>query len=332
MKCGAPASRRLPAHGSWLRAPYIPLMADSSSLAYGIAPPGYRLPAATRVGRVKLQVADLGRSIDFYESVLGLKATRAADGVALLAPQGGGDAIIELRERAGIRPASHRGALGLFHFAVLLPDRAALGRFVMHLMEIGLRAGMSDHLVSEAIYLQDPDNLGIEVYADRPRDSWTHRNRELSMTTIPLDVESVVAAAKGERWSGAPAGTTVGHVHLHVGDLAEAEAFYHHALGLDKVVWSYPGALFFSAGGYHHHLGTNTWARGAASASEGEARLIEWEMLVPSADDVRELAGSLRAAGRDATLEGGAVVVRDPWGTQLRFKPEPPPRESTRAR
>jgi catechol 2,3-dioxygenase len=294
----------------------------SQELTYGIAAPGYRLPAATRVGRVKLQIADLERSIAYYDQVLGLKATKESDSVALLAPAGGGDAIIELRERKGIRPASHRGLLGLFHFAVLLPDRAALGRFLSHLADIDVPAGMSDHLVSEAIYLQDPDNLGIEVYADRPRESWRHKDRELSMTTMQLDVRSVIAAANGQPWTGAPRGTTVGHVHLHVGNLEEAEAFYHHALGLDKVVWSYPGALFFSAGGYHHHLGTNTWARGAPSASEMDAHLVEWEMLVPRQADVDELADNLEKAGRSPRRENGTVVVRDPWGTQLRFMAE----------
>jgi len=291
----------------------------SGELAYGVAPPGYRLPHATRVGRVKLQVSDLDRSIAYYEQALGMKATRAGDATAHLAPAGGGDAIIELHEKKGVRPASHNGLLGLYHFAILLPDRAALGRFLTHLVGRNMRAGMSDHFVSEAIYLQDPDNLGIEVYADRPRESWKHHNRELSMATIPLDARSVMRAANGEPWTGAPKGTTVGHVHLHVDDLEEAEAFYHHALGLDKTVWSYPGALFFSAGGYHHHLGTNTWAAGSPSASVDDARLIEWELILPGAKDVDDLARSLTASGREARREDGSVVTRDPWGTQLRF-------------
>ena len=291
----------------------------TAELSYGIAPPGYRLPAATRVGRVRLQISDLDRSIAYYEQVLGMKATRTSAGVAELAPAGGGDPIIELREKRGIQPASHRGLLGLFHFAILLPDRAALGRFLLHLSEISAQAGMSDHFVSEAIYLQDPDNLGIEVYADRPRSSWKHVNRELSMSTVPLDAQSVAAEARGQRWDGAPKGTTVGHVHLHVGDLRQAESFYHRALGLDKVVWSYPGALFFSAGGYHHHLGTNTWARSGRSASADDAHLIEWELVLPTAGDVDELARSIEGEGHEARRERSSLVVRDPWGTQLRF-------------
>ena len=140
---------------------------------------------------------------------------------------------------------------------------------------------MSNHLVSEAVYLSDPDGLGIEVYADRPRGTWQHEGRQLVMATEPLDVEDVVRAGGGEPWSGMPAGTTLGHVHLFVGDLDAAARFYHEGLGFDKTVWSYPGALFLSAGGYHHHLGTNTWAVGAVPAGEGDARLLEWEIVLP---------------------------------------------------
>jgi catechol 2,3-dioxygenase len=178
---------------------------------------------------------------------------------------------------------------------------------------------MSDHFVSEAIYLQDPDNLGIEVYADRPRSEWRQEQGQLSMSTVPLDVVSVAAAAGTERWTGAPAGTTVGHVHLHVGDIGAAEGFYHRALGLDKMVWSYPGALFLSAGGYHHHLGTNTWARGAPRASDQYARLLEWEMVVPERSDVDNAGNSLQGAGFPIDRRGDAATVEDPWGTQLRI-------------
>jgi catechol 2,3-dioxygenase len=228
---------------------------------------------------------------------------------------------VELVERPGAAPVPARGRLGLYHFAILLPDRAALGRFVAHLAEIGERAGASDHLVSEALYLNDPDGLGIEVYADRPRAEWRHdAARQLMMDTRPLDLDSLVRAAGGERWTGMPAGTTIGHVHLHVGDLDRASAFYHHGLGLDAVVWSYPGALFLSAGGYHHHLGLNTWAGPAAKpAGEGDARLLEWEVVVPASEDAEAAARSLREAGNDVEREDGGWVAADPWGTALRI-------------
>ena len=160
------------------------------------------------------------------------------------------------------------------------PTGGRSGIFAAHLLRLGLRPGMADHAVSEALYLSDPDGLGIEVYADRPRASWTYRGDELVMTTEPLDIAGLMAANQGGEWGGAPEGTSMGHVHLHVGDLARAEAFYHSALGFDKRVWSYPGALFLSAGGYHHHVGTNIWSSGP-SARADEARLLEWELVVP---------------------------------------------------
>ncbi len=180
---------------------------------------------------------------------------------------------------------------------------------------------MSDHFVSEAVYLTDPDGLGIEVYADRPRAEWRHQGGQLAMATEPLDARAVIASAGGEEWAGAPAGTVLGHVHLHVGDLARATGFYHEALGFDKTVWSYPGALFMSAGGYHHHLGTNTWAAQAGPAAEGDARLVDWEIVVPAAD-VAAAGESLERAGFPVERLAGAMIATDPWGTKVRLVAE----------
>lgn len=289
---------------------------------YGVAAPGYRLPAATRLGRVRLQVADLERSIAWYGRVLGLEPLDQAAGRATLAAPGDTAPLVELHQRAGALPVPRRGRLGLYHFALLLPERAALGRFVRHLAEIGERAGMSDHFVSEAIYLTDPDGLGIEVYADRPRRAWRAEDRQLAMTTIALDVENLLQAAGVGRWSGMPQGTRLGHLHLFVDDLDRAAGFYHAGLGLDKIVWSYPGALFMSAGGYHHHLGTNTWAAGAVPAGPEDARLLEWEMVLPAPADVEGALASLEGVGASVDRSGGGGVVRDPWGTALRIRPE----------
>jgi catechol 2,3-dioxygenase len=292
--------------------------------AHGIAPAGFRLPATTRLGAVRLQVSDLARSVPYYERVLGLRVLRRHDRLAVLGAMDGDQPIIELHELPGARPVPRRGRLGLYHYAILVPDRATLGRFVAHLSEIGAHAGMSDHLVSEAIYLSDPDGLGIEVYADRPRETWRYEGRQIAMTTMPLDAEDLVRAGEGAPWAGMPNGTVIGHVHLHVGDLARAEAFYHDALGLDKVVWGYPGALFLSAGGYHHHLGTNTWAAGASPAEEDDARLIEWEMILPDADTVAIVANNVELAGYTVERSSsGTVVIHDPWGTALRILAHP---------
>lgn len=294
-------------------------MHAESSLPYGIPPPRFRLPASTRIGRVLLQVANLPRSLAYYQDVLGLRVQEHTPTRARLTPQRDSRVLIELREKSGVAPPPPRGAFGLFHFAILLPSHADLGRFIAHLVSRGVRFGAADHLVSEAIYLTDPDGLGIEVYADRPRDTWRTRQRELAMTTDPLDLDSLMDAAGTTPWSGAPAGTTIGHLHLHVSDLAESEAFYHAALGLDKVVWSYPGALFLSAGGYHHHLGTNTWSPGPAAHDE-QARLLEWELVVDSAADTDAAAASLRSAGFAVEPAGAGVVTKDPWGTSLRIR------------
>src|ERR687884_848015 len=234
---------------------------------------------------------------------------------AVLAAHGDDTPLVELHERPGAQSVPRRGRLGLYHFAILLPDRASLGRFVRHLGEIGARAGMSDHFVSEAVYLTDPDGLGIEVYADRPRGAWRYDERQLYMTTNHLNVNDVIAAARGEQWSGMPAGTVLGHVHLYVDDIEKAEAFYHAALGFDKVVWSYPGALFLSAGGYHHHLGTNTWAANAPKAAPDDARLLEWEIVVPTAQQAEGAARSLTTGGWTSTPDGDGWLANDPWGT-----------------
>jgi catechol 2,3-dioxygenase len=284
---------------------------------YGVPPTGYRLPGETHVGAVHLQIADLDRSIGYYRDVLGLAVQSQGDGAARLGPRESDLALVHLRERPGARPAPRRGAYGLYHFAILLPDRPSLGRFATHAAGQGVRMGMADHLVSEALYLTDPDGLGIEVYADRPRSTWQLRGSELAMATDPLDIEGVMAAGGEQTWDGMPAGTVMGHVHLHVGDLDQADAFYHGALGFDRIVWSYPGALFLSAGDYHHHLGTNTWSPGP-SAAEGDARLLEWELVVPGAADATAAAASLRAAGYSARDTGSGWVAADPWGTEVR--------------
>jgi catechol 2,3-dioxygenase len=288
----------------------------------GIAPPGFRLPDDTRIGRVRLQVSDLKRSISYYETVLGMRVLRQSAGSAEMGPHGEDRTLIELSEKSGARQVPRRGLLGLYHFAVLLPDRSALGRFIAHLAEIGAYAGMSDHLVSEAVYLTDPDGLGIEVYADRPRESWTVASRQLEMTTKPLDVEGVVGSAGGKKWDGMPPGTQIGHVHFYVGDIDRAASFYHAGLGLDKIVWNYPGALFMSAGGYHHHVGVNTWAAGASPASADDAKLVEWELILPSQSAVKSAGESIATAGYPVNADGDTMLARDDWGIAVRIRPE----------
>ena len=286
--------------------------------SFGIAPPAFRLPEAAHVGAVHLQVVDLQRSLSYYEQVLGLRAHSVTDASVVLSAHGDEHPLVILHTKPGVTRA-RRGAFGLYHFALLLPERGALGRFATHLASLEVRVGMADHLVSEALYLWDPDGLGIEVYADRPRDAWQLHDRELAMTTDPLDIRRVIAAGRGKVWTGAPEGTTMGHVHLHVGNLEQAEAFYHRALGFDKTVWSYPGALFMSAGGYHHHVATNTWSTGPA-AGVNEAKLLEWELLVRSEPDVEAVAQSLRIAGYNVEKTANGVAAADPSATRVHVR------------
>ena len=285
-------------------------------------PPTYRLPDLTRLGPVHLQVRNLARSVGYYEQVIGLRSITQPDAqVVALGPEGEDRPLVWLHERPDASPVPPGGHLGLFHFAILLPDRAALGRFMRHLGERGEYAGSADHAVSESLYLSDPDGLGIEVYADRPRSSWKRRGRELHLTTEPLDLRGVLAAGGANPWTGMPDGTVMGHVHLTVGDLPAAEEFYHRALGLDKVVWTYPGALFMSAGGYHHHLGTNTWSSGPP-ATDTDARLLQWTVVLPSAADVAAAGESLAHAGYAVTQSDDGVSAADPWGTVMRVTAE----------
>jgi catechol 2,3-dioxygenase len=265
---------------------------------------------------VRLLVADLGRSIDYYEGTLGLAVLTRESGRVDLGPTHD-HVLVELHERRGLRPAARHGAFGLFHFAILLPDRSAMGRFLQHALALGVVSGLADHAVSEAAYLTDPDGLGIEVYTDRPREEWRSKpGGELHMTTEALNVPDVVAAGDGGVWQTAPPGTTMGHVHLHVGGLEEAEAFYHRAVGFDKTVWTYPGALFLSAGGYHHHLGTNIWARGGRT-SDDQARLLSWDLETSDPDAVAE---SVTRGGYAVSRGDDGWQLPDPWGTVVRVR------------
>ncbi len=284
---------------------------------YGIRPPGYRLPHSITLGCVKLQVSSLERSLTFYREVVGLEVGQRTDARAFLTCGGDLNPLVELHEHPGATPARSHSRLGLYHFAFRVPDRAALGCFIRHVAGRRVRVGMADHRVSEALYLSDPDGLGIEVYADRPREQWEHRDGQLVMSTDPLDVENLLSHTGDNAFVGMPSGTVVGHVHLHVGDLGQASRFYHDGLGFDKVVWAYPGALFLSAGGYHHHVGVNTWASHAPPAGPDDARLLAWRIVFSGAEDAESAAENIRSAGHAVNVVAGHFRVEDPWGTAV---------------
>lgn len=281
-------------------------------------PPGYRLPDGLRIGPVRLEIADLERSTAYYQKVIGLRVLEKSATRAILGPVDEDKPLVELNEVPGAKEHPYNRRLGLYHFAILLPTRGDLARFVAHLAHINAYAGQADHYVSEAFYLRDPDGLGIEVYADRTRSEWPVVDGKLEMGLDPIDMESLLAEAGGKAWKGAPAATVIGHVHLHVGDLAQGEKFYHRALGLD-ITASLPSALFLSAGGYHHHLGTNSWAGNGPHPKAGDARLLEWTIVVPKGSEAAEAAKSISEAGYDVTRDGSDYLVTDPWGTRFRI-------------
>ena len=277
------------------------------------------LPAGIQLGPVCLLVSDLSRSLRFYEELLGLEVQRKTDDATTLGGTGGGQPLVELRERSGIAPAPQGGRPGLYHFALLLSSRGELGRFVRHLADRGVPIGAADHAVSEAVYLQDPDGIGIEVYSDRPAEEWEYHRGQLRMGTRPLDLGALVSEAGAGEWKAFPPDTRMGHLHLHVADLDRAAAFYEEALGLSRTVWNYPGALFLAAGGYHHHLGLNTWATRTEPAGNDEARLLHWSLHLSRPETLEAVRLRFEASGYALDTTSGGIVVRDPWETELRI-------------
>lgn len=279
-----------------------------------------RLGPATHCGVVALSVGHLERSLRYYTDQIGLQVQQHSAGEVLLGV--GPQALLRLVEQPGARSVQ-RNHTGLYHFALLTPDRAALGRLLAHLLESQTPIdGASDHGVSEALYLTDPDGHGIELYRDRPRAEWPAVAGNLTMTIDPLDVHDLLAAALPQRaWTGLEPETTVGHVHLHVADLAAAEHFYVELLGLDLMQRFGRQAIFVSAGGYHHHLGLNTWAgQGAPPAPAAAARLLCWELVVPVPADLEAALERLAAAGYPATETANCWHVSDPSANVVQLR------------
>jgi catechol 2,3-dioxygenase len=282
-----------------------------------------RLPESARIGRVRLRVGDLGRSLQFYRELLGLRVVGdQGQQVTLAAPadtrQYAGEEsreLIVLEERPGIRRRPQRPrATGLYHVALLIPSRGDLGRTIIGLEGAGypLR-GMSDHAVSESLYLDDPDGNGLEIYADRPREQWPIQDGVVQMTVEPMDIEGVIGAVKQNPgpWTGLSPQTVVGHVHFTVSDMERAVAYYRDVVGFD-VMMRIPSLTAVSAGGYHHHLNLNTWAgEGAPQDSEDVAGLIAWELRVPREADRIAL---LQRLGAEKALTDSSVtaVALDP--------------------
>jgi catechol 2,3-dioxygenase len=272
------------------------------------------IDAATHMGAVHLTVADLERSLEYYRESIGLDVLKEGDGRATLGA--GTTRLLELVEVPGAQPAP--GRTGLFHFALLLPDRHSLASWVAHAVRTRVRlAGASDHFVSEAIYLSDPDRHGIEIYADRPRELWDGQVAE-RMGTDPLDLDGLLGELGDPRtapFDGQPLGTTMGHVHLQVSQIPPAVEFYRDLLGFGLMAEYGGQAAFLSAGGYHHHVGANTWRSGGAGPPEpGSAALRRFEIVLPGEAERDRLVERLGAAGQVIEEHADGPLARDPSG------------------
>jgi catechol 2,3-dioxygenase len=273
----------------------------------------------TNIGLVTLRVADLERSRRFYEGILAFQPIEQGSGKVVL---GGQDKkpLLELIEVPGAAPQPRR-ATGLYHVAILFPTRADLGRELVRVARAGVQFGQGDHLVSEALYISDPDDNGLELYRDRPRSEWHWTNGLVEMATDPVDIRGLVAEGErdAEPWEVIPAGTRVGHIHLQVGDIKEAREFYHTILGFDVTAdLSQHGALFVSAGGYHHHIGLNIWhSRGAKPTPVDAAGLQMYVIAIPSRGGLQEVKERLLAHQVPFEEQEDLIRVDDPWSNHM---------------
>jgi catechol 2,3-dioxygenase len=293
-----------------------PGVRDPEELEAAGTPVGAEISPLAHMGPVHLTVADLGRSVEFHERAVGLRRLGGEDGSATL---GTGDReLLVLVEQPGA--GSSAGHTGLYHFALLVPERTDLARWLAHAATDRVQlTGLSDHYVSEAIYLSDPDGHGIEIYWDRPRETWEGKVGE-RMTTLPLDVDSLIGELDGapEEFGGLPEGTTMGHVHLKVASIPETVAFYRDVMGFGLMASLGPYAAFLSAGGYHHHLGANTWeSAGAPPPPEGSAALRHATLVLPNEDERARVVARVSDAGLDVAADPAGPMVRDPSGNSL---------------
>ncbi|MDR9744167.1 VOC family protein [Paenibacillus taichungensis] len=281
----------------------------------------YQIPATTHLGEVSLRISNLDRSIQFYTEVVGLKLLERSDKVATLTADGK-QSLLRLEQLTDAVTMPVRSTSGLYHFAILLPDRKSLGLALRNLAESGIEIGQGDHLVSEAFYISDPDQNGIEIYADRARDTWKRDSENnYIMSSDPVDVDSLFALAANESWQGLPAGTVIGHVHFHVRSLEESRRFYTGVLGFDIVGnFANMSALFVSAGGYHHHIGLNIWAGTGAPVNPANATGIDYFTIIYDGKEQLEQAlEQLRQSNTSIEQQGKDWFTVDPQNIRIRL-------------
>lgn len=285
------------------------------------ATPTFASRTPLHIGAVGYAVRDLDRMVAYYRDVIGLTVIGQTGRTASLGA--GGVSFLELEQRDGLAPDDNREA-GLYHTAFLMPTRADLARWILHVARNDVPlSGASDHTVSEAFYLDDPEGNGVEVYADRPPEGWVWTNGLVKITTDPLDINSILREVDAEKatYEAAPDGLRVGHVHLRVGDVATAERFYHGDVGLDITRGGRHGATFMSSGRYHHHLAGNVWhSRGAGMRDDGRAGLAWFSFETADAETLANARARLAQAALPPTQAGDGFEVRDPWGTRVRFR------------
>jgi len=279
-----------------------------------------RLHGETNLGHVHLNVADLERSIDYYQRAIGLRLVKEEKNRAYLSV--GGDTLLILTEIPGAERIARRS--GLYHFAILTPSRQALGKSLRNLIDTGTELqGGADHLVSEALYLADPDGNGIEIYCDQPSSEWQDEKGQLKMATDPLDYQGILEAANGANgnWGGLRAETRLGHMHLHIANLDDATEFYEQVLGFDFLLSYMGSASFLSAGGYHHHIGLNTWnGVGAAPPPPDAAGLRYFSVNLVGTGEREKLVARLDHAGWPFEERSSGIFARDPSQNGILFE------------
>ena len=281
--------------------------------------PTFASQTPMRIGRVTLRVRNLDLVTDFYRDAIGLTVMqRTATGARLGA---GGVPLLDLTRRANA-PAEARNAAGLYHTAFLMPTRKDLARWLVHAATNKVQlSGFADHLVSESVYLDDPEGNGIEVYADRAPDMWKWDGPTVAMATDPLDFDNLLALTnpRVSNYAGAPEGLRIGHMHLRVGDLDQADRFYGGVIGFDPTR-KRTGAAFLSSGRYHHHLGINVWQSAGAGRRDDAATGLAWFSLEIAAPDILQAQEQrLRQAGAPAAAIENGIETADPWGTKVRL-------------
>ena len=296
---------------------FAPAPRDPEELEAQAGPSDSEISALTTLGPVSLTISDLARSVSYYQAAVGLQLIEQGDGQALLGVAARG--LLRLTEVAGARPSGHH--TGLYHFALLLKRRAELARWLAHAAHDRVAlVGLSDHFVSEALYLSDPDGHGIEIYWDRPRALWEGQVAT-RMTTLPLDVDGLLGELEGPEsgsYPGLPASTIMGHVHLKVATIPGAIAFYRDALGFGLMAQLGAQAAFLSAGGYHHHIGANVWeSAGASPPPPNEAALRHLTIVAPHEGERERLAERLGRHGHAPQETEAGLVARDPSGNQV---------------